>query len=424
STATQVLLEQLGIKEYLLDKQCQHTISPWSGASASGWSTECPRAITVKDLDPAVMRCHIPNDCASFYCCVRVAPLNQYYQTSLHLDTNTFKLTVSVEKFRLEFNLLDIEWDKEQHLYLFGLIRIDYTLKDLVNERAILLTYSVSICLSATCEQIPIFGNAKFPKPALNWELPPLDPNFNVSNWLRTYGKSLQDGLVDWQKDLLLEKLGVASYFSNMSCDRAAAPYSPSNDRGWNIECPKQLTVPKLPSGLKCHVSKSCDAFECCMYLPMVDRTARIYLQLDNSDCNFKIIGGIEKLRFEKLLLDYEFGMKDQISLNNFINIDFQIDDLSAKGMFLINLDISMCLDHATCLLDASVFQNLLVPKTVCSGNIGFLSTAFNFSQWLSEKSQSLTSIMVDNLLEMLGVTQFLQDPPGCTHTQGTPWIN
>lgn len=60
------------------------------------------------------------------------------------------------------------------------------------------------------------------------------------------------------------------------------------------------------PDRVRCHIPSSCDRISCCVYIPEVQRHAKLELNMDT--CNYQMEGAIDNLRYTYGLFDYTFG--------------------------------------------------------------------------------------------------------------------
>jgi len=58
------------------------------------------------------MVCHLSSTCSSIDCCLSSNLLGRTLKSSIHLDTCSYKLLVSIEDLSYEFQMLNYHWGK------------------------------------------------------------------------------------------------------------------------------------------------------------------------------------------------------------------------------------------------------------------------------------------------------------------------
>ena len=71
-------------------------------------------------------------------------------------------------------------------------------------------------------------------------------------------------------------------------------------------ECPLNVSLFQLGSGVKCHIPDICTGVHCCVDVAVVGRSFHAFAVLDA--CNLVINVGIENLKFDLNLDNYEWG--------------------------------------------------------------------------------------------------------------------
>ena len=72
-------------------------------------------------------------------------------------------------------------------------------------------------------------------------------------------------------------------------------------------DCPSELTLPPLPSGIGCYISDMCTAVRCCLEIDTIKTSAQFYVTVDG--CEKQLTVGIEQMSTVKDISDYKFGM-------------------------------------------------------------------------------------------------------------------
>lgn len=86
-------------------------------------------------------------------------------------------------------------------------------------------------------------------------------------------------------------------------------------------ECPVTFHKPDLnETTAVCHTSASCTGINCCVYVPLLDRTFDVFLDVDS--CYGKLSVGIEKMYKNKSFLGYQGGQMEMFSLQNAVRLE------------------------------------------------------------------------------------------------------
>ena len=73
--------------------------------------SECSSVTSLPALGGDLV-CHLSSTCSSFDCCLHSNLLRRTLMSSVHLDTCTYKLLVSIEDLSYEFQMLNYQWGK------------------------------------------------------------------------------------------------------------------------------------------------------------------------------------------------------------------------------------------------------------------------------------------------------------------------
>jgi len=68
-----------------------------------------------------------------------------------------------------------------------------------------------------------------------------------------------------------------------------------------------------------CTIPEKCNGVDCCLTLPVVKHNVHIFIDIDT--CDYKLTFGIEKIKLNHSLIDYEWGTLQRISLYGVINM-------------------------------------------------------------------------------------------------------
>ena len=78
-------------------------------------------------------------------------------------------------------------------------------------------------------------------------------------------------------------------------------------------ECYKVLNLPDLPSNISCHVADVCSKIDCCLHVPLINRTFNFDVDID--PCYQEFVVGIEKMSHKYKLLSYKFGTLEHFNV-------------------------------------------------------------------------------------------------------------
>lgn len=87
------------------------------------------------------------------------------------------------------------------------------------------------------------------------------------------------------------------------------------------LECDQILLLPSLHSNLSCHLGRSCTQLDCCVYVPLLNRTFSFYV--DVNPCYEKFTVGIEKMYRKCSLLSYDFGSTQHFNLLGIFKLQY-----------------------------------------------------------------------------------------------------
>ncbi|CAC5409208.1 unnamed protein product [Mytilus coruscus] len=148
---TEVLLQlsnKLGIASFYVANQCNRVDTPYI-PNKDGWNNDCDTLTSDLPLLPGTTVCHIQETCTLVSCCFSVDKIGQSFQASVDIDPCRSLLTVTIEKFRLQKNLLDFQWGTPVEMWLFGLLRLEYKIMDLDDDQY-KVDMNMSICYTDT----------------------------------------------------------------------------------------------------------------------------------------------------------------------------------------------------------------------------------------------------------------------------------
>ncbi|XP_060567959.1 uncharacterized protein LOC132726631 [Ruditapes philippinarum] len=411
------LLAELGLKDFLLEEQCNYaTLSDEVGQN--GWINECPSTVENLPMVSDGIVCTLYDSCTSLSCCMNVADIEYNLKMSLSIDPCTQILKIQIEKLVNEITLIDYDFGTVEELWLFGLCRIRYEVYDLVGERKYYINMNISICLEAgmACDNVyVVLHETKLPKTDCVWGPQALRGNaFSLAKWREEFTDQLPDDLSNWPdyaQKLLYDDMGIADFLLDIPCIYGQSPYDYVN--GTKNECPSyEGSLPSLDQ-VACRFGESCSSIDCCLNKPSMERPIRILFNINA--CEMYVSIGIEKFTFNLSLIDYEFGTEEHFWLQDIIRINFQLFDLPENEAMVVNMDVSICLESDdVCGFTRNLLSGATFPIPICSVNEGFKDESFSLTSWMSNHGYDEGDVisMLDKsiLMDELTIAKYLSE--------------
>ncbi|CAG2248496.1 unnamed protein product [Mytilus edulis] len=132
----------------------------------------------------------------------------------------------------------------------------------------------------------------------------------------------------------------------------------------------------------------------------------------------------------EKLAAAVLNAKNDKIKI---CRVNYDIEDLKYKRQFLVNLELSICLESSgPCMITVPVLENAILPKSVCEWENNFIDPEFSFDKYIKDSfglsnGAVLSDYQRKKLGDVLGITEFLMDKK-CLMSDlpytGTGWNN
>ncbi|XP_033724553.1 uncharacterized protein LOC117314596 [Pecten maximus] len=400
------LLETLGVLEYMLETPCDRTVALYTPRNAQGWKSMCTDPDVTMTTLPSWASANLYSSCTGVSMCLYLDFLDRTVNAQLELDACSYQLHVGIERFQFSFTLFDFEYGTNHRLTLFEIFTLEYMIVDLTGERKFIVNMNISVCFDddrTSCQfYVSVFDNTILPKPECSWSRDFLDNSFSLETWLATNHYSPGQILSSTALSQLLQTLGLGEYLNDPQCDRYSSPFSGAI-LGWTTDC-FDVDLPDLPSNLTCHLDSTCTGINCCVDVNFMQRSFNAYVKLE--PCDYKISVGIEKLQFEKILRDFDFGVWQNAKLFGVVSLDFIVDVFHADNIYLISMDLSLCFEAGQpCKYIYPLFVNTPIPKPVCNWNRGFLDPVFSLNQWKLNRG-----IGIMDALAYHDVSQLLQD--------------
>ncbi|XP_071123204.1 uncharacterized protein [Mytilus edulis] len=408
------LIEELGIAKHLKDEQCNHLTGPFVSVNSSGWNNECKQlqSNTLTTIRGPVS-CHITELCTRVECCVEVVPINRTVFMFLDVDTCNYQMSVGIENLVFNISLLHYEFGNADILRMGEVATLEYSIDDLKGKHMLLLNIDLKICFERDGSCIlrqQILKEALLPKPVCNLDNGFSKLDFSLATFSLDFGVNGLP-LPQYVVDLFLEQLGVTKFLESPPCNRMVSPYSPGK-RGWNNACRDKLPLPRLNGPVSCHITSSCSGIECCLDVKPLQRSFHAYVLLDA--CSNRIKLGIENYNLDTVYFDFKFGMGHRVSFGKMLVMDYSIHNFLGEKKYLINLNISVCLEVDQCSVRFAVLEDMFLPYSICNWNKSmsdFSMQKFLRRKGLPEFVQQLPDTFVLQILEKRRITEYLQSP-------------
>ncbi|XP_060596418.1 uncharacterized protein LOC132750445 [Ruditapes philippinarum] len=395
------LLETLGVSMYILEEQCEHTVS-----NEQYITNECD-ALDIDLKTPDIMTCIIPTHCTGITCCINIPLIGRSISVTVDLDACTYQLSITIEKLKLDIRLFEYEWGTWQQFDIKDVFRLKYRIDDLESSKQFVISVRFLACFdSETCSvDESIVDNLLLPKPLCNFEGSFNIPDFSLQKWIDDNGNKQTDSLSDILRSILFEQLGLTPYLLQDECDVGVDP-------GWTKDCPLNASLPSLPSNIKCAIGERCSGFTCCVNVPLLQRSFSFYFDLNT--CNFLLSARIEKLVYNQSLVNYEFGHKKTVDLFGVVKLSYTIFDDNTLSVFKLSAEVSICLDsNSPCSPVIALMDKIQFPKPLCNWDMPFKVPGFDIDNWLQEHGiteQALRDTFLAQLIDTLGLSHYFKD--------------
>ena len=180
-------------------------------------------------MNNSAIRCHLLTSCTEVQCCVKADNVNRTFEAKLNLDPCQQRMTVVLERLEVTMDLLSYQWGTREQYHLYGVMRLDFTVHNLVIDDSYLVTMDLSLCFESnnSCEVVQnIFTDYKLRRKACDWSsgYTNVNPSFSLENWMT--GRNENPVVIPVPANTqaeLLQYLKIAQYVKNstMSCDPA-----------------------------------------------------------------------------------------------------------------------------------------------------------------------------------------------------------
>ncbi|CAG2252210.1 unnamed protein product [Mytilus edulis] len=363
------LIERLAIGNLLKDTQCSTSLAPYSGHT-HGWTNSCGQPMATLPTISGVV-CNVGSDCTSVHCCLSDTRIGKRFETFVKFDPCLFRLRVGIEKLTFSTLLFDYEWGQLNEVWLFGYVRMEFTVRDLEMEGDYLIDMKLQICRESDTDTTPcgvdvvIFDKYRLPKLSCDWNSGLYTGFQGLATWLTDNSVTKTEPLRGPETFKLMSDSGIAAYLYEPPCDQLGSTYY-GNVGGVKNDCGKPVSVPVLPSGVVCTVSMdTCTGLECCITIPLTNKTMNFRININH--CYQDITVGLESMNRQYKLLDYSFGTMEHFNLRGVCRMEYKIEDFIGKRAYLMDISFSFCLETGSCEFTETIIQGVKFPKKKCT---------------------------------------------------------
>ncbi|VDI40562.1 Hypothetical predicted protein [Mytilus galloprovincialis] len=371
--ATQ-LVEELGVAKYVSTTECYDLKSPFIEAdSVNGWKNDCVNVTNTHVFDSGTSRlvCSIPVGCSGATCCMDIPRLNRSLEVSMLIEPCTNKLLLKIDKMENDLLLSDVTFGVHYKFSLYGIINIEYTIREVDFEDQYEVNMTLTVCFdSTTCEiEHPVFINTILIKEVCNWTSEFKTPDFSMSSWLSDRNLTMTSDLNDINADELLQELGLTDFMGSTSlCDHGISPFNTLTN-GWNNECTTPgIVLSSISHPAACHANSDCNRFSCCIEVDILKRSlfAAVYL----NPCRYNLQVQLEQLTIDVDLFTYTWGERKQYFLYGVFRLEFMINHVATERVYVVDVNIKVCFEAgsgSSCYQEFTVLEDTRIQYPNCS---------------------------------------------------------
>ncbi|XP_038050876.1 uncharacterized protein LOC119724026 [Patiria miniata] len=395
--AVNVFLEFIGLRDKINDGQCD------TGALVSKDEEVCTE-VSLQSL-PSGVTCELSYRCLGVRCCaeldleITVLSVNIW----LLLDPCEFTLSIGFGKWSLTFTIFDYHWGTQEEIQIGKAVTLIYIIDKLTEDKMFVLDLALSLCLpDSECitPSIDILKRTRVPIPVCNENATfTLPGDGTVSGFLQMVGQNAADSAVD----AILQHLGLLEYISRLPCVRPQV-----TQNGWKRICPRNVKLPHLPRNLICTLLEKCLGFDCCLELPIPGITPiSTQVSFIFDPCNYQLSMILGSWSRDLNIFSYHWGQREVVTIGKSVTLSMIIDKSDADESFLINLDISICID-SDC-TTTPVLQDSLVPIPFCNLNASFeLPGDGSFAGLARDLAGNVGELAIQAGVRRLGIEQYV----------------
>ncbi|XP_067658325.1 uncharacterized protein [Haliotis asinina] len=404
-----LLLEQLSIKDKMLDPSCDRNGLKYKPAGPNQWKNDCAKPEYSSSLSKLSLpvNCHLDTDCKAVECCLESKTLGKTIQVSFNIDMCNHYIEGSIEQFMFKVNMPDYRWGERKEMTFNGvhIAKMKFRIERLQSQDVFAVDLTASMCFEKdSCEMDAlILDKAFLPIPSCPTKQGYHDKEFSVKQWVADKGGTMNAQL---SADILNE-LDITRFLQTGQCQSYSQPFKGAKD-GWKKDCPRSVPLNSLPQTATCHLSDTCTGVSCCLEASEVKRNFKIFLTIDA--CSNSMEVGIEKLMFSYSLFDYDWGKTEVIDLHGLIKVEFSVKKHWDQKAFIADLKLMVCpVARQPCPTTIPVLQNTLLTSQPCTFQLISAPPGFQMSDYVSSMTALLDAKDEKRLLAGLGVAQHMK---------------
>ncbi|XP_022103294.1 uncharacterized protein LOC110986022 [Acanthaster planci] len=399
-TAVDLVLDHLGLKNFLSRDTCNLPTSPDAG------NENCP--VQIPDNLPS-LSCHISSRCTSLHCCLTLdLKLTQISTKAWFIiDPCDYTVSVGLEMWFFNASLFSYEWGVMENFMIGNALSVMFSIDklDATKEYEVDLTFSFRIDGFTT--HFPIMTNERFPIPICNANSSLALPGDGT---VRGFLEELGDNVGQAAIQLVLQRLNLQDVIIGGTCQLASEP---------NAHCPR-ISLPFLENVVQCSIDDRCLSIQCCIHLDFIITELMLSARIQVDPCNYQLYVAFESWELNVTLFSYTWGNVETLNIGNAVLLKYSIDKLTAKEVFSVTLNIVLCIDD-TC-TSTAVLDHVWVPIPLCNTNVSSFTLPGDgtVEGFIQELGGRIGNSAIDLVLEKFGLSQYLQSTPCDRGAPGT----
>ncbi|WAR05123.1 hypothetical protein MAR_020492 [Mya arenaria] len=303
----EIVLTDIGIKEFLLESQCVTNQYPFIG----GMNNECVAPKDVESLNGSV-QCHIRKSCQMIECCATVDILKRNFYTYMSVDACNKTLTVGIEKYSYTISLVNYQFGTMEHFWLQKFTRMDFRIYNIETTSTLVVYLDLRYCLeSDECVlKQTVVSQAQLPYMPCRTDEGFSIQGFSLNSWLSQNNLSDYNDIAPIQMLTLYEQLQLSNFLINDEDCKI------NHIQRINSGC---LQATANTSDLMTCNQRSCLDLECCVNFSQLNHVFRFTVEIDNCAGNIHI--ALDRFAVDISLLDYSWQEEHHVNLKGVIRI-------------------------------------------------------------------------------------------------------
>ncbi|VDI41391.1 Hypothetical predicted protein [Mytilus galloprovincialis] len=291
----------------------------------------------------------ISNDCLRLDVCVDISftissfDYSKSFNAFLELDFCKFLINFGIESETKSVILISYNWGQLETLTVTKDFQVLLSIDKDTDKKVFKLDFGLRICFEGDCVIDQMFlEDHEIPIPICN-------ENFTFSgDSILALVQSIGGKMTEDVFDMVLKYLGLDKHFKTGQCNVQEGPK----------DCPGMINPQKyLPASirtmLQCEMTDNCFGLDCCIdlsfQLPLGDRTVTYHIPFwfKFEPCDFEVDVRFGGYTYKKIILDYDWGEKNVLSIGNGdpapVIIEYTIDKMEDSQGFKIDAKIIIC---------------------------------------------------------------------------------